>query len=392
MERLEERISEENHNIQIVLCVYIFFTNFLVQVIIGTKFFTSTIYLYSVCFVINLTTIFVPNTFPYRYLYILSILINLPILSSHLLITNDLEPCFIIHYMMSLFTMMLLLPRTFFMFFSIIGTCLGIAIAFIDIELSIQSSKNIIVLIYGYILMIIIWFVFLKYKYKEITKEEENFKDFIFSILHEVNTPISSIILNSQLTQKYLNSPDKVRELSKNIYYKVQEIIAIIQISSMNFNNAKINLNLKFVDIIPIIKEALENFNNYNLTELVVLESTDSFFVYTDQILLKYIALNLIRNALFFIESSGKGKLYIKFVSTNKSDIIIFRDTSIGISKYNVDKIFSRFFTTRKSGTGIGLYFCNKVMKLMNGKITCESKKNLFTQFNLILPRRGLQK
>ena len=60
-----------------------------------------------------------------------------------------------------------------------------------------------------------------------------------------------------------------------------------------------------------------------------------------------------------------------------------------GISKKNIDKIFEDFFTAEESGkgSGLGLAFCHRNMRLFGGHITCESKMGEFTKFSLYFPK-----
>ena len=51
------------------------------------------------------------------------------------------------------------------------------------------------------------------------------------------------------------------------------------------------------------------------------------------------------------------------------------------------EKIFRSYYTTKKNGTGLGLFFCKEAMKKHMGDIKCESKYGLYTKFTLFFPK-----
>jgi len=67
---------------------------------------------------------------------------------------------------------------------------------------------------------------------------------------------------------------------------------------------------------------------------------------------------------------------------------IRFTDTGMGISKENMDKIFTPFFTTRAKGIGMGLAVCKKLVEEHNGTIDVKSKEGTGSTFTVKLPIR----
>ena len=62
-------------------------------------------------------------------------------------------------------------------------------------------------------------------------------------------------------------------------------------------------------------------------------------------------------------------------------------DTGEGISPENLTKIFDPYFTTKKSGTGIGLTLVYKIIRGMGGDISVNSRQGSGTTFHITLPR-----
>ena len=113
---------------------------------------------------------------------------------------------------------------------------------------------------------------------------------------------------------------------------------------------------------------------------------------------------NILKNALIYVNDYPSLKVEIsieeaKLDSQNIEgfqnaiqDYVIINITDYngpGISKENIDKIFEDFFTAEKSGqgSGLGLAFCQRNMRLFGGHIKCESKINEYTKFSLCFPK-----
>ena len=102
------------------------------------------------------------------------------------------------------------------------------------------------------------------------------------------------------------------------------------------------------------------------------------------QKLLVTILINLMRNAFAAISSKKNGTITLSLDYPKRT--IVVEDTGTGIAKTNVNFIFEEAFSTKKSGHGLGLFFCNSAMSEFGGAITCTSEENLFTRFDLSFP------
>lgn len=102
---------------------------------------------------------------------------------------------------------------------------------------------------------------------------------------------------------------------------------------------------------------------------------------------LKQVFLNLIINAVQAMPSSGT--LTIATARDNGKTILVeIADTGVGISKENMQHIFSPFFTTKAigEGTGLGLYISHTIIERDGGKITVESEPGKGSTFCVQLP------
>jgi len=100
-----------------------------------------------------------------------------------------------------------------------------------------------------------------------------------------------------------------------------------------------------------------------------------------------FVVFNLVMNALYFLRLDPKGGIFIKTRRGERMNSVVVRDTGPGIAKDNLTRIFDPFFTSgKKGGTGLGLAYCKRVMRLFGGDITCESVQGEYTEFTLGFP------
>jgi len=86
---------------------------------------------------------------------------------------------------------------------------------------------------------------------------------------------------------------------------------------------------------------------------------------------------NILNNAVHALE--GQGEIDVS-VSTNSDFVIIqVRDSGPGIPKENLEKIFEPMFTTKKTGTGLGLVICKSIVEQHGGSISVSNKPTTFT-------------
>jgi signal transduction histidine kinase len=97
--------------------------------------------------------------------------------------------------------------------------------------------------------------------------------------------------------------------------------------------------------------------------------------------------LNLITNAVQAMPNGGELRLRTQR-TPEKTVVIEFSDTGVGIAANHLNSIFNPFFTTKEpgQGTGLGLSVVHSVIKRYQGKITVQSKPNAGTTFRIELP------
>ena len=213
--------------------------------------------------------------------------------------------------------------------------------------------------------------------------------DFLSNMSHEIRTPMNAILgfaelLDEKIEDKKLKSfVETIRSSGQTLLFLINDILDLSKIESGKLELVKSRTNLQnmFEETINIFKLQAEQ-KGLKL-ELTLDENMPKALLF-DQVRLKEILINLIGNALKFTE-----KGYIKVVAmvnevyehTSKIDLtIIVKDSGIGISKSNQEKVFNIFEqsesqdTKKYGGTGLGLAISRKLANLMGGSLTLKSE------------------
>lgn len=207
-------------------------------------------------------------------------------------------------------------------------------------------------------------------------------------VVHELNAPLSVIISASQMIMREEGVPEAVLEMIARISSEAQRLShltkGLLNFSSHDETIVDVDLNLT-VDFIL-------NFLNYEAARrgVIVLRQFDYSLpvIRLDANLLKQILLNIIMNALQAMENGG-GKLLVETAAAGTDDVcFIIADNGPGIPAETIDRIFDRYFTTKKSGegTGLGLFVTKSLLENMGGEISVTSRSGGGTTFTVTLP------
>ena len=224
-------------------------------------------------------------------------------------------------------------------------------------------------------LLFVVFFLTL-YSLKPIRKALEINDEFVKDILHDFNTPITSMVLNiSMLEEKEQQNPF-IKRVSKGL-----DTIVLLQENLKSFLSSSATQN-SVVNIGSLAKERLEFMANIYTAVSFNYASEIKLRKITNRDLLIRILDNLLSNAGKYNKINGTVAL------TVKSDRIIIRDTGKGIK--NISKVLERYETEQERGLGIGLHVVNKLNKELGIKMTINSKVDEGTE--IILDFSNLQK
>lgn len=231
---------------------------------------------------------------------------------------------------------------------------------------------------------------------KEVAESANRAKsEFLAKISHEMRTPLTPIIGYSKLLLKeYPNSEIKDK----------LDIIHTSGVKLLNFTNelldfskiesGKVDLNFESFSVKELFQEIFYEHNSLAVTKNLKFEikyDKNDTTIYSDKMKIYEIVKNLIHNA---IKYTNKGFVFCEVnVKNNFLNFTVY-DSGIGISKDHLDYIFESFGQINKhsSGAGLGLSITKKLVEILKGTITVESKVMVGTTFNVSIPIEVFEK
>lgn len=225
-----------------------------------------------------------------------------------------------------------------------------------------------------YLFIAIIGFYLAKLFLKPIKEERIKLNNFIKDTTHELNTPISAIMMSTETPNLNEKKIERIR-LSAQRVSEIYKDLTYIFLQDKDKNRDIQRYNLK-----KIIKEQLEYFtplaNKKRVQIVCTLEDYDYSIDKDDFI---RVVNNLISNAIKY--NKANGKIYL----TLEKGILKVEDTGIGIKKEKVNDIFNRYYraTNEQGGFGLGLNIVSDICKHYNIKINVSSQYQKSTTFEL---------
>ncbi|MGD6896770.1 sensor histidine kinase [Bacillus infantis] len=219
-------------------------------------------------------------------------------------------------------------------------------------------------------------------------EDKTKLTDAISDISHQLKTPLTSMMVMSDLLSDMSLADDKRKEFTRRIQVQLERIewlvSSLLKLSKIDAGTAL--FKTERVNVPQLIKEAFEPLLipiELKEQELQVRGAEGVFFT-GDHNWTKEALINIIKNSIE--HSSEKGRISISFSQNPLLTEIIIEDNGKGILKEDLPYIFKRFYrgkTASEDSVGIGLSMAYGIMKRQGGDIEVASKQGVGTRFTL---------
>jgi PAS domain S-box-containing protein len=242
-------------------------------------------------------------------------------------------------------------------------------------------------------------------KEMEVARQSSEAKNqFLANMSHEIRTPVTGIMGMAEILSQTPLSPDQrdylgtIRDSSQVLLQLINEVLDISKIEAGRME--LLTETFRLDDMLTSLKNLFEPMATKNLLTLHIFkeEGTPSHLK-GDRKRIEQILMNLLSNAIKF---TPKGVVSLQVSATETgNDHMEFqfnvRDTGPGISQEDRKKLFKKFsqldnsLTRANDGSGLGLYICKELVRLMHGKIGLESTPGKGSTFWFIIPAEVTQ-
>lgn len=226
--------------------------------------------------------------------------------------------------------------------------------------------------------------------------ELEAWQKLIRVLTHEIMNSVSPIISLSSTLHNLVNENKKEEELGAEEKITLQKGLEAIKIRSKGlqyFANAYRSLTkipqpqfqkVQFKNIIDRLTTLFKEEFNLKGIQLQLDIKNEESEVFADAELLEQVLINLLRNAIDAVAGQPQPLIKVR-IETSGISIIQIEDNGAGIDEDKIDKVFIPFFTTKKSGSGIGLALSKQIVLMHGGQISLTSKVGVGTTVEIRL-------
>lgn len=221
------------------------------------------------------------------------------------------------------------------------------------------------------------------------SEREGAWREMAQQVAHEIKNPLTPMKLNIQYLQQALNNNyPNVNELAKKVSESLIEQINNLSYIASEFSDfAKMpEARPEKFDLNELLQRTVDLYKNQSEVTVHFTPYKDSLEVYTDKSQLLRVCNNLLENAVQAIPAEREGKVEVSLSTEGNDALIAFADNGTGIEGEAVGRIFQPYFTTKSSGTGLGLAMTKKIIEFWKGTIRFETAPGKGTTFYITVP------
>ncbi len=222
------------------------------------------------------------------------------------------------------------------------------------------------------------------------SERETAWREMAKQVAHEIKNPLTPLRLGIQMLDRSWRDKDpkfddKFSNFSKSF---IEQIDSLSRIASEFSNFAKMpQLKLEKIDVVGVLKKAVDVYSQMDNIQINYEEESNRNFIINadkDQLLRSFN--NVLKNAIEAIPQNRQGVININCTLVNHNVQIIVSDNGSGIPLNLRENIFVPNFTTKSSGTGLGLAFVKQAIENMKGNIYFTTEIDVGTRFYITLP------
>jgi signal transduction histidine kinase len=194
-------------------------------------------------------------------------------------------------------------------------------------------------------------------------------------ITHDMRNPLTVIInyatmvrknAKNKLDKKSLDQLELIEDEARKMYHQIEDVLNYVKLPPLKLQTHSLH---------DILKKVIDRTQIGDDVEINLPKTNPSITCDIDK--MEIVFVNLITNA---IEAMNKSGIISINAFENKDTITIeIEDSGPGINQENIEKVFEPLFTTKTTGTGLGLASCKNIIDRHQGTISVKNNPTVFT-------------
>ncbi len=230
----------------------------------------------------------------------------------------------------------------------------------------------------------------IRQQHEDILKNAQMRQEFTANVTHELKTPLTAISGYAELIEHGMASKETAARFAGEIYKNAARLLSLINdiIQLSQLDGGKKTMEYVTLDLYALSQECVDmlalNAQKQNVTMRVLGRKS---LVQADKQLMEELVYNLCDNAIRY--NNRGGSVTVMVGQESGHTYLIVKDTGIGISKENQERVFERFYRVDKSrskatgGTGLGLAIVKHIVSQHGAKISLESEEGKGTEIRV---------
>lgn len=223
------------------------------------------------------------------------------------------------------------------------------------------------------------------------SEREGAWQEMARQVAHEIKNPLTPMKLNLQYLQMAIErNDDNVKNISlyvANIILEQIEHLSKIASDFAQFANIG-NIHLQTLDLNEILENVVSLYATNEKVD-IKFSKTEHLLIEADKTQMNRLFTNLLQNAVQSVPEFKNIKIEINSAAENGYAMVSVKDNGIGIPISMQSKIFTPNFTTKTSGTGLGLAMSRGIVEKIGGTISFDTKEGEWTVFYVRIPLKA---
>ncbi len=221
------------------------------------------------------------------------------------------------------------------------------------------------------------------------SERETAWREMARQVAHEIKNPLTPMKLNIQYLQRALetNHPDLLKLTENVVNSMLEQIENLAYIATAFADFARMpEAKPELVNLNELLEKAVDLYQKSPDLTMELQLPKEALEVITDKSQMLRVVNNLLQNAVDAIPDERRGRIDIRLFVDAGFAVVEIEDNGIGIDEINASRIFNPYFTTKGSGTGLGLAMTKRIVEFWKGDISFKKAAEQGVIFTIHLP------